>query len=276
MSIVSVTPKWSRDRGQEARDANTRQRTYQVLTDADDSVDAILRASGLPRFNDAWPADGSFGVVSRMPRRRGPLLWEVDVTWRRQAWGGSGDPGTDPLSLAVEYHWRTQGEEVEVDVDIKGKSIRNAAGVRFEDALRETEYDIVLEATKNVASVSVATRWTAAGRLNADEYFGAPARHARIIDWHGEPQKSGAITYVREVFAIAFRFDGWDRRVLNQGTEKLDDDGKLIKVLDKNGQPITSPVWLSEDGKKTIPKAGMPNWLTFQTRREVSFGQFGI
>jgi len=110
------------------------------------------------------------------------------------------------------------------------------------------------------------------GRLNEVDFYGAPRGTALLQPIQAPEEELEGELFVKATYRVKFKMkfdpdnpsqfleDTWKAELLNQGQQYLDDEGKIKRATDANGNPIK--VNLAEDGTVLDPEAE-PHYVKF-------------
>ena len=293
MSIVDVKRGWSRRSGSERMDGEGRitqryREGYTVLTDdAADNAAIVGRAPGIPQPGQAYPSDPWAVVMGIEPESRGPMLWEVIVTYQTpEPLAGDGDPLSEP----VEYEWGTTTEYAAIDQDIDGKAILNAAEEDPDPPVMREFHDETLTVTRNLLIFDDAKKAAYEGHVNSGAFMGKPEFTVKCTSIGARLQRraDGAI-YWRERVSFAIRLQrapdgeqyGWDERRLQAGYRynigrAKDSSGRMVwhAATDAQGNPVSKPILLNESGGRA--ENDIPTWFRVKKDPRANFAGLGI
>lgn len=194
----------------------------------------------------------------------------------------------DPLAQKPEFLWDFSTEQVPLDKEPgdTGKLTLNAAGQKFDPPPLKDAGPVTLWFQRNEAKDrtpdAVAFRHTVNKKPWTVVGFGVGPGVAKVVKITskftlGRAGPAGIhLRYFVVTYEFAFREEGWDAELLNQGTEELGvflDNGRktmgLINILDKEGEQIRAPQPLTAEGQ-AIPRDEYgkfieePNFMTFK------------
>lgn len=182
-------------------------------------------------------------------------IWTVTVQY-----GGvdplEHSPDGNPLNLPLKFRFDGTTEEVPAVTDVSGNPIVNSAGDPYDPPLMRKVMRGTLTITRNEPiTISLPTLIGLSNALNAAEWNGfapltvqfTPIKLPEI----GYSQVTNTFYFPME-YVVDINPDTWIHQVVNAGMRELDADGKLRNILDNEGQPITTPMPLDEDGHAII------------------------
>jgi hypothetical protein len=282
MQVTSVAPKKNGSTTRREQNGNrSYTRTWIVLTD-DPRVgpkavlDAVPVLTG-QTYDDGFEQDGrAFCVsVSATCTEEDGMQWEVVAEYG--AFDAVEFP-ENPLSRDPEISWEYQRTQEAVDrepgdpeADPPPKQIKNSAGDSFDPPLLRDVRKPILKLTRNEANFDPLLAFTFHDKVNSNPFFGADPGYVKIEGITPQRVHNPAIGWYWTVqYEFLFDTRTHDPQVLNQGFKRLDDEGERVLCTDNNGEVVTSPVWLDEDGQQ-IPPDGDPVYLQFQIYERIDF-----
>lgn len=249
--------------------------TYQVITsnnaNADDIITLIRSGSqsppnGLP---SPWVYDANTGMrvasikigkpemirnyqgigVSGYSGINDVLQWTITATYTdrpRTNSGGQHNPATATLSpdqRSPNISWGGSDSTEQVLVDLSGNPLTNSMAQPIEGVEREAG-GAVVTITRNEMS-NGAANWNAYSHsTNSATWYGMGAgtcKMGRITatkKYETVAQSGSQISYWEVSYPIAFKSTGWKLYCYDYTDFIYDSNGKPIKKLDANGQPI--------------------------------------
>ena len=205
----------------------------------------------------------------------------------------------DPLEMAPEVHWSSAKYEISNVLDVNGNPFLNTCGDPLENPPKTEESRQVLSFIRNEATYDDNWAQTYRDSVNSDTFLGFPPNQARCKDITGKRIHTADYGYYWQVsYEFEFRIGtttvdvettagvfgqpvqsvtsttGWWAEVLNAGLrQKLSGLGNPKQIL-IDGQLITSPVFLQQDG--SYKPDGQPYFLQFVLYRSQTFANLGI
>lgn len=174
MSVTSVLEMWSRRSGAyEAKDSIATKfvatTAYQVVHSADETEDAILLDSAIPRVHDEFPSKA--GVYATKVRREpaGLVMSIVTVEWEGEA---DSTNGGGPLDQPPKWVWSNTITTEPVDTDADGLPLCNSNGELKEGFTKDVS-DFTLSVTRNFQSINTYALVQYLDSVNSDP-FGSP------------------------------------------------------------------------------------------------------
>ena len=198
----------------------------------------------------------------------GSKIWLVTCTYStRQA--DPDDSESDPTTPDARKSWSTVKEEEILENDENGDAVVNAANQPFvEPPVTRTRSRIRWTFTRHESTTDAAfdtVMETYVDTVNSTTFIGKTAGTVYCEDITAERVYKNGTEYKLATYVFLHDPDGFDATPMNAGYLELNDAGDLVKIMDSNEEPVTSPYPLDADGKK-IPHADLPgdiNFLTF-------------
>lgn len=280
-------------RGEMTEDGTRATDTYRVTFDAMPvDINAALTAShggtSIPSIADRLASD-----LTMVVRRIGPaeidgqdserLYVAVPVEYSDYASDQSGQETEDPNPLLrpADITWRFQTVERVAEKDINDVPIQNRAGDAFDPPLMETDYLLVCEIRRNVASHSPADALAKMNTTNDASVTIAGvtvgAGQALMREYSAERAYENGVTFARQTFEILFS-ESFDREVANVGYYFIDgsDGDKRKRFLDDEGRPDDIPRFIQQGAGSGDDAAGVANYLTFQTKESSTWSSLNL
>lgn len=279
-------------------------RTRQWRVDTSDPLDddtTVMSDAAAPRIGSAHPNHASCRCISRscQPESRG----------QKQQWIFTARYSTkhaieeNPLDDPAKTEWSTETFQTPVVKAIDGTAIVNSAGDSFDPAAEKDDSRWTSVTRKNVLPTVPTWIFAYQDAVNSDSYtidtVPVEAGWAKISAIHlGEVQERNDIQYRVLTVTIHYRGEGegtgsgsgsygtgsgsddikpWDLDLLDEGFNEIDDVGsgatnERVKIKDKDGNEITSPVCLDGEGHVLDnPTIDTAVFLQFQVYREKAF-----
>ena len=193
--------------------------------------------------------------------------WILTITYGR-TFLFEDDPREEDWEFSITYDLKT----IPVDFANDGSPITNTAHDAFAEYVQADDARCVLNARKNYKDFPFTLRDNY-NTLNREEFQGAAKKTLKFekmsVNEIKAKWKDDDITYYDVSIELAYRKEGWTKKLLNTGYRELDDEGKQKDIF-IDGNPITTPVLLDVDGKKA-EVGSTPHVLEFELYREVDF-----
>jgi len=221
--------------------------TWDVDTDsATHSETWVLKnVREVPAVGQIHADDRNLVVARRTCRREGPTSFVVGVDY---------EPAPEATRAPV-ISWSSVANVETIDTDAKGLPIVNTSDETLDPPLARTRYDPVLTYSRaeDGGANHVALRQIDYGaHVSAEKFWGWDAGCALIQGISGEYVEPGTgKPYWWVTYRIAFRSDGWRRRVLSTGSTHYPAGSSTPQVrVGANGQPVGHARLLDRDGGK--------------------------
>ena len=267
-------------------------RQFSVLFDTDDEYAArrVIAASaeGVPRMYSSHPGSRWLYVQRKGVREKGPFLFIVTCYYAGIT-GTAADAGEgpiDPLLIPPQWSWSFSMSNERIDREIEevtgeyGNAITNSAGQSFDPPLTQDIPQLVGRCVRNLPAYDALFAADYIGTWNSDVWGVFDPGVALCTQLSGDQVQTPFMTYWKVTYEFVFRWNGWNRRVLDEGfAEKtgVDGEGKPIYKMIKDGNSVvmSEPVRLDGLGEiKTWAAADV--FLEFNTRRKMPFAALGL
>jgi hypothetical protein len=287
MAAGPAMEMWSRQSGTaESPDGRQRiitmQRAFTVTLSANDPLETVYTAAGLPLVGHLYP--GAFGVdcKSLQPQRASPIMAIVTANYSGEI--GLSDASSSPIDLPHSIEWGGSTTDEAIDEDWDGKPIVTANGEPIE-GLTERLTDDVVTIERAYLTVNRYALRAYRRATNSDTFLGWPPGTARMIDDVARAVFVGGVIkywHVRAViqFREPFRTTpdkAWYKRVRHEGILVRDSAAEKPHIAwdEKTKTPVTKPVLLKADGtRETNPNNA--HWLEFKTLGSLPFNALGL
>jgi len=164
----------------------------------------------------------------------------------------------NPLEEPAKITWKTQNFRRPYTKDRENKAILNSAGDPFDPPIEGDDSRWQCTIQKNVAAVPIVVLTykdainEAAFTVRGVEF---PERTAKIMSMEiSDTQRAGDADNPIEFYSFTWSFagdpDNWDLEILDAGMRELNDNDKLQRIYNDDGQPVHSPVPLDGAGAK--------------------------
>lgn len=284
-------------------------RTYLGVSDTPADDPLMIRADPLtPKEGEPDAFDRmALNVAIRCKRRPKTLkLWDITVTSTTEFDAQEFNRSTSPLDAPTVWSGDTVLYEVPITKDINGKLIANKAGDVFEGAMTQV-VGWTFTAKRSIPYVSLDWIDDFVAGVNDSTVNIRGKRCAEKTVWLrsaqiGEPRIDFGIVHCPSTFIFEYNPLGWYFAPLNRGFREQygefvpDATGiggtivrKMREITDDNGRPVTSPVFLNNDGE--LHRIPGPNGtrirkvpldpsdiitLKFEIKQPVSFRRLGV
>lgn len=250
---------------------------YQAITDGIDDANAVRQGAGVPRVGEVL-----FALPYLTCRRVFVQGTEHPEVFAIEAEFGSGKYEKivydNPLDEPAVVTWDSTSSFVPIYIDRDGTPIVNSAGCTFDPTIEEEVFDLVLTVERNELTFDPIQASAYHGAVNSDGFLGFAPGTAQLRKRKATSQtktfEDGAVLHFWRVYTeIQFRWDGWARKVIDEGSVQIDPDEptELLVAKDSLGYPMNSVVPLNGAGEP-LAAGATPITLTFYTKRELPFG----
>lgn len=283
-----------RERSGTTRDTQTEILIYHVHTDGEVDGDGLWvdtaatarvgndGTNAIPAQNSTVTVNGVSCLVQSVEAERmdsTPLVFLVTVTAGIQPSSGSG--------TKYEITITVDGDEYSEPVyqDNAGNTITNSCNQSFEPPIEKTYYEresISVNFKSDVVDVTniIACR----GKLNDagvtlsisalgySRTFAAKTLMLKKASYTVTISNDGTPLYWSISYVLAYDPNTWTRQIVDRGLYTLDPTGhvKLVPILDREGQPVTTPQCLDGSGNK-VALGGAAVLLPFDLDDTASF-----
>ncbi len=174
----------------------------------------------------------------------------------------------NPAMRVVDASYGSNITTESIDKDINNNPLENSSGEQF--TVDEDFHDATYSASGYSLSWSASNAASYRNTTNNATWFSNPIGTCRVVKYDAEPVYISGSKYWKWYLEIHFRTDGWDRRILDQGTMTKDATTGLITIKDADGNPVTSPVKLNGSGG-VLADGSAAVYRTFQTKSKTNF-----
>ena len=186
----------------------------------------------------------------------------------------------EPLDKTPKISWSFATSNEPIDTDTYGDPIVNSAGESFDPPITMDVDDLVLRIEKNQSNYDELQAAEYKNAVNSDYFWGYAPGTCILKIYDGSQQRIAGLTYWVVNYEIQIRWDGWKRRIVNEGfryktgtqTDSID-DYKIAKDTDNN--PLSSPILLNTDGTR-LPTGSDPVFLEFELYKSLPFATLGL
>ena len=249
---------------------------YDIEFDVDTNEFDAAHASVVPRFDAPYPPNPFLVVsdISAKPVSESRRHWIVQVKFSSGA-GSSVSGGVDPLSEPPDITWSTVSDTVEIDVDANGIPITNSADEVFDPPIQSEVADLEIRISRNEPLNPMTAFAGFAKKVNTQTWANLPPGTVLMDEISGKKIEHGDLVFYRVDYRLLFRFDGWKIRKLDKGYRTKAANGDLEIMTDKDGNPLSEPVFLDGSGQKLADGASGV-FLEFEVRQSVNFDVLGL
>lgn len=284
MGVIDVVPGFTGYGGNQSspdgREFNeTRTVPYTVLmASPTDSISSIYAHPDVPKVGSSMFGLPWFRCVDRALRKVSPVLYELTVSYQAQS-----KEGETPLDMLPRLSRRTIWSDEPIDIDADGKPIRTINRESYE-GITERYPIFVYEVRRNVEGFNDVLWRSFSNAVNSEPWGPFGPGEVLLFDFNAEEVVTDEYVY----FAIRAEFhtkepplgatpeQTWYKRILHQGyyiNVLGSPPNQLVEhAKDKEGNPVTKPVLLDEQGKETKT----PYWVYVKTKKSKPFASLGI
>lgn len=261
----------------------TLQRVFDVIGPATaDEIEYEL-AFGVPRVGDPYGAYLSLWCRSVNTQRVSPILCRVTASYKGNS--GTEEQEDNPLLQPADISFSTLTSEEAIDEDINGNPIATVNGEPL-SGLTMPISDLACTITRNLAAFNPSSIYLYTNKTNSSSFLGFPSGTLRIADIQARSVFSDSFAYWVVSVTIHARKPlrttddrAWWKRLRHEGFYIDDGSGNIIRAVDADGQPVTSPVPIIldgvNDGEEETDKS-VAYWAEFQVFDEIDFNSLGI
>jgi hypothetical protein len=242
-------------------------RIYRVVTDDPIYDEVTVLGAVDPNDAEAIPALGSEftgGIsgldasltVSKLTARQTADIytWEVEVEYTNDL-----NEDQNVLLRDAEVEWDSFTEKKASTRDLNGNEYRTSSGSPYDPPIEEDVTVHTLTVTKNqdISYDVAANKLLFEDALNQNGWFVPPggiatayaAETARCVKIKARTAKEGEFEYLVVTYEFHIKASGWELRIADMDTMKLDANGKQQNITDKMfGGFVTKPVFLDGVG----------------------------
>jgi len=283
MAWVSTT-ELPRQTAQETMRGREYRRVFHVLYDSvSNTAFQAAHASGIPKVLDEHPDDSTAVCETPHADRNAeqPMLWTVECNYATPSGRSDTYSQIDPMDRDAEVSWEFWEIEEPAEKDKDGVAILNSAGQPFDPPVMRTVQFPVFVVTRNEISLNAITLQLYSNVVNSSQFaigslVAAPGQ-AKLKVRNAQYIREAQYSYWRITYEIAFCFttpEGWQAKVLDQGTMSKQWDGtsmKLADIKDFMGTPVSAPVLLDGNGFHNVLWSQTATWLPCNRYRTASF-----
>lgn len=247
--------------------------TYTVKTD--DPNDHFLTVASAVPFNlgDIYELGNEINENIRCsriyPKAENDTFWKVAVEFASRE--KVNNPLNDPPTIELVF---AQSEKL-LERDINGKALRNSVGDRFDDVITREDSQPILRITRNEPVSQALFGVDFRDTINRTTWMGAPRRTVKFQPPTLRSQYDANIgVYFEKSYEFKFSDETWRFILLNQGYYEKNGTDR-VRILDKNGDPMQTPLALSQAGE-VLEEGESPVFLEFDGYREITFPDFGV
>ena len=285
MAVSRVKIKYASASG--SKDSTQRSYTlvYGVWTDsAADGAITVRDNASLPDIGDVYSYESELDsgalCLSKMPRQIEAKLWEVTCQFKTHHGDLTKFPDPDdPLSMIAQRRWETQPATVYPTKDLDGNDYVNSAKQSYSPDQVATEIERqVFVLTRNESYFDFVAAAYYNNSINSVSFYGWPPKTVRLT-FTAEEKFTNDLSYVQITYRMEFNENGWQKRLLDEGSFYLDDSDPREQVypMDKNGIVSTTPIKLDGSGGKLADQENGPfEYNTFKRYQERNWDSLNL
>lgn len=233
-------------------------RKYMIYSDPLDNANQVLLFFG-PSIGSAEPFDPQQRCTGLTVRSVGRCTCPFDqsdaMMWEGTASYGPWNPlensfDGNPVNIPPLFRFDINLVAVPAIVDVDGNPIVNSAGDYYDPPVEREVAKVTLTVNRNEASPNPAVLLALTNVVNLTAWNGFPPKTVKfncptmpVVQYC---QATSSFFWPME-YVFDVNFDTWVKQVLNRGLRQLDASGNLVPIY-INGQPLSDPVFLDEDG----------------------------
>lgn len=278
MAVLSVNPKSPLDSSVFSKDGISGQINYIVETDPGMAPYLVGADPQVPQVGAF--ISGTFLLIERVEIRAvdpenqwKAELFEVVANYAPPTQEAI-DRQVHPLSRPPIPRWTGESVSEIVTKDKDGNVLTNSAGQPVIGGVEDEVSVQFLSVNVNLASFDSAIT-KLVGKVNSSTFQGYGNREAKFRRADAafvlEEFQSQLIGYWQVALEFAFDERKWNARYLDVGINEKDGDGNVTRIEDDDGEPIVTPVGLSNG-----QRAEEPDVLDKEVAKETDFSVFNL
>lgn len=274
--IISITQSGTRAVGAK----RNYEYIYRVKADPGDGVNEVLLDPQVPSLSASLNDDRRATIKTKKATLIDGTnyIWDMTLSLDTEPIpqaASDADQEENPLERPPEVSWdyMTLPFIITKTVDDTPKPIQNTAGEPYIPGIEVEEGIAVLHVVRNEANFSASTMLQYGNTVNSSTFYGASAGQAKLLPPRAQRVVENDLTYWRVSYEVHFRLLGWKFISLNQGRSYLKTANNFLTrtaALDKDGQHVTDPVKLKEDGTLWTSGAEFYNQFTIYKSKNFS------
>lgn len=238
-------------------------------TSVDDGPAVVATCAGLPVVGSQWfmgnDIDGWAWCLPTMTIRQIPDstpglwtgLWTVKQQFSTQpTTRNTSDRMEDPLLEPWKIRGSFNRSQKEAKEDRNGNLLLTSS-MEFIRGLMRDVGGATVTLSKNFASLPLASTTALRWHLNDGPMWGMARRCVKLAGFEFQQQKFGTFTYWNCGYTFEVAFEGFDERVVDQGTRVLVEGGTLGNLVDYRPTTDGSTVLLNGLGKRATSLGGV-------------------
>lgn len=275
----------TREQSGSTKDSLTETLVYHVYTDSLSDTASTARTANdgsthIPQPNSSITISGTSCLVQTVQAERlddTPYIFIVTVVCGIQPVTGSG--AKTEITISVDGAPYTEP----IYQDNESNRIGNSANQPFDPPIEQTYYtDEEITVSFKSDTVDVTNISACRGKVNTADVtlnvsalgysrtFVAKTLKLLKATYTVTITKDNAPLFWQVNYCFGYRPDTWVRKIVDKGLYTLNDDGDLVPIYDREGQPVSSPRYLDGAGQELADGAAV-TLLPFDLETYVSF-----
>lgn len=254
--------------------------------DTEVAVRTRLQALNLiPREGDPHPSHFLYRCESVTLQKVGPLYYEGQATYAAtpRPQNETEDETVLPWQIPTELNYATVKSEEPTDIDADGNPIRNNGTDEPIEGITRQVSDQVIIATKAFINYEPAVNYLFYDSVNDAAFLGFPAGTVKLDDIDPTPSYHDNQLYykvttkfvVRKPFNVPAA-EAWYKRLPVRGFYEFNSAlNKVIRAVDDENKPVSTPVYLDKDTGVRIPVGDPIQFRTVKIYESKDFSQLG-
>jgi len=291
MAVTEVTKVWSGEAGSFSKELNFEDKgradfaeVYEVIVDdpENDNSHTVKSDSNVPQLGEQLGSQFLW-VTSVSANRESPIVFSITVGYASLQLDPE-DPAANPLSQPAKVKWSTVKASGEIDEDFDGNVIATPNGEPVLGITRPFS-DIKATITQPFSSFNPFSFYDFIDYVNSGSYLGFPAGTGKVDTVSADPNSfeisETTVTYYDVTVEILFRnpirttpAKAWYNRRVLKGTKIDDGSGNIVHATDENGENVSSPVFLAEDGTEVTKENAV--WVEDKVLGSANFNAMGF
>lgn len=252
------------------------------------AVRQFIQSTGqVPREGTSHPTSALSFARSVSLNQVGPIYYEGTISYRAVPRPASeNDENTLPWDQPARFEFAGITTEVPADEDADGNAIVNPGTNEPVDGITRPVTDFGIVITKNIIGVNPLSIQQFSNKVNSDTFLLFSPGLCRTGDIKASPQSYETLTYysvvvpivVREIYGSTTAEEAWYHRRRLQGfyeVQTINGVDSVVRSLDDEGQPVTTPVLLDATGRR-LPAGDPPVFEGTKRHQTAVFAGFGI
>jgi hypothetical protein len=220
-----------------------------------DHAVTVLNAPGLPKLGDSYRGEPYAVCVDRQASRDqlSDQIWRVTITYGPES-------ASNVVVPTIEFGLLRRFESLQFlpreSLGVDPEGITNSAGQPFDPAPQREVSILTMRINARVKYNLLRPERIQRYRdtINSKFLLGFEDESARLVNFSAMTVPRTTIDFGGELMEwdVGLEWhikDSWVLRELDRGTMELDDDGKLVQIIDVDGVAVTQPVMLDGEGR---------------------------